>query len=104
ALQKEAHFRRKLGRKIYHNLPDTNFIQVETHEEGAGASAAIATTTGSSATSTTTTHPSATRATTTSPSATRVATTDPSSTSDDHPIVSPTAFLDEGVTNLDEYC
>ncbi|CAF4722742.1 unnamed protein product, partial [Rotaria sp. Silwood2] len=43
-------------------------------------------------------------ATTTSPSATRVATTDPSSTSDDHPIVSPTAFLDEGVTNLDEYC
>ena len=50
SLQKKSLFRRKLGRKISHTLPDTNF---------AGAAVAIATTTGSSATCTTTTYSSA---------------------------------------------
>jgi hypothetical protein len=93
SLQKKSLFRRKLGRRIYYTLPDTNFIQAETHEEGAGAAVAIATTTGSSATCTTTTYSSAIR----------VAKTDPSPTTDDHSIVSPTACLGEGVTDLDEY-
>ncbi|CAF5143020.1 unnamed protein product, partial [Rotaria sp. Silwood1] len=72
-LQKENQFKEKLLRKIRLNLPNKNFIQAATTAPDAGSSTASA---------------SGARS---------------STTSEDHPVVSPTAFLDNGVTDLDEY-